>query len=72
MAFCEGDDYWIVENKLQMQVDFLEQNSEYGMCYTKAISYIQKTKKYESIFGGHSVAFDDLIKNNVVPKRMTL
>lgn len=67
VAFCEGDDYWIDENKLQMQVDFLEANPEYGMCYTKAISYIQKTKKYESVFGGPSVTFDDLVKKNIVP-----
>ena len=33
MAWCEGDDYWIDENKLQMQVDFLEGNPEYGMCF---------------------------------------
>ena len=33
IAFCEGDDYWIDENKLQMQVDFLEGNPEYGMCF---------------------------------------
>lgn len=34
IALCEGDDYWIDETKLQMQVDFLEKNPEYGMCYT--------------------------------------
>lgn len=36
IAICEGDDYWIDENKLQMQVDFLENNSEYTMCFHSA------------------------------------
>lgn len=36
VAMCEGDDYWIDENKLQMQVDFLEGNPEYGMCFSNA------------------------------------
>lgn len=35
-AICEGDDYWIDPLKLQKQVDFLDNNPEYGMCYTKA------------------------------------
>jgi glycosyltransferase involved in cell wall biosynthesis len=33
IAFCDGDDYWIDENKLQKQVDFLEKNLNYVMCY---------------------------------------
>ena len=47
IAVCEGDDYWIDENKLQMQVDFLEENLEYGMCYTNFNIYYQNKNKFE-------------------------
>ena len=42
IAFCEGDDYWTDPLKLQRQVDFLENHSDYSMCFHSA------KKKYET------------------------
>lgn len=69
VAMCEGDDYWIDENKLQMQVDFLEKNPEYGLCYTKCRQFFQKDSKFsKKIFGSYVKDFDDLLKNgNRIP-----
>lgn len=49
IAFCEGDDYWCDENKLQKQVDVLENNPSYVACVHQTKILDLKRKK-ENMF----------------------
>ena len=42
VAMCEGDDYWITSDKLQKQVNILENNKDVGLVYTNVKLFMQK------------------------------
>jgi len=48
IAMLDGDDYWISEDKLQKQVDFLENNPDFSLCFHNSLIFSQeaKFKKY--------------------------
>lgn len=72
IALCEGDDYWIDPLKLQKQVDFMELHPDYGLCYSKAKTYIQKTSSYGRIIGNGKSTFEELLINNSIPTLTTM
>lgn len=45
IAVCEGDDYWIDKNKLQMQYEYMEQHPNCSLCTHNTQKYDILTKK---------------------------
>lgn len=67
-ALCEGDDYWISPVKLQKQVEFLDTNKDFAMCYSPCYRFYQDTKTLtKDTFGGDNELFEDFVRENTVP-----
>lgn len=69
IAICEGDDYWIDTEKLQKQVDFLESNHDFSMCFHKVeVKYENdEAKNYISNpYQKEISTFEDLAEGNFI------
>lgn len=45
IALCEGDDCWTSINKLQKQIDFMDKNSDFAICFHQCANLDQENQK---------------------------
>lgn len=66
VAMCEGDDYWIDPLKLQKQVDFMESNPNYSLCFTNAIIRFNNSEAITINHIWDTYTIEDVITNNAL------
>lgn len=74
VAICEGDDYWTSPYKLQKQVDFLETNLDYTMCFHKVTVEADEeglTHMYDKLEGRDYESYE-ILEEWIVPTCSTM
>ena len=64
VALCDGDDYWSDVNKLQKQIDFLEKNLDYSICFHQTLIFFEDESQEARL---HPLNINDLINENFIP-----
>jgi glycosyltransferase involved in cell wall biosynthesis len=68
-ALCEGDDYWTDAQKLQKQIDFLEANNDFAICFHNTKVIHEDGSREPSLFNINQkevTTFDDLARGNYI------
>lgn len=64
---CAGDDWWLPE-KINIQINFMELNSDVGLCYGKVLEFNENKHKYsKKIIGKLCETASELLKINEIP-----
>ncbi len=67
-AFCEGDDYWCDDYKLQKQYDAMEDNPECCICVHKTQNINEDGSLYPSVQGEYPSIHEGVLDNETVCK----
>jgi teichuronic acid biosynthesis glycosyltransferase TuaG len=65
IAFCDDDDIWMPD-KLEKQIMVLEENLEYGLCYSNMLRFDDQNVWFEKHEQGYAT-FNSLLYINTVP-----
>lgn len=70
-AICEGDDYWIKAEKLQKQVDFLDEHPDFTLCFHNAIIQYEQNEKLPHLFNqileSKEINIKEIVNNWIIP-----
>jgi glycosyltransferase involved in cell wall biosynthesis len=72
VAFLEGDDYWTNKNKLQKQVEYLDEHPEYVLCFSNAFEFYEDGTNREPVIEGPPkikkyYTLIDVLEGNFIP-----
>lgn len=76
VAFCEGDDYWIDNHKLQKQVEYLDKKTNHSLCFHPVKVVFDKGEHPEYVYPEpHSInnySTLELLKRNYIQTNSVL
>jgi glycosyltransferase involved in cell wall biosynthesis len=70
IALCEGDDYWTDPKKLQKQVDFLESNPQFALCFHPVRVFFEHKEEPDfiapKVTNQKKITLKELVKQNFI------